>query len=96
MKDEMRDGTKYYEESTKHKDPGSISIGRHLILHDEGLKVIRLLPKPSIVNQESKIIVYNEIIGGRLEHWYKSLVNGEMAGDIAMGGRKIELGQMSH
>ena len=85
MKEIMRGGTKYYKE-----------YKRHLFLHDEGLKVIRLLPKPSIVNQESKIIVFNQVIWGRLEHWYRSLVDREMVGTIAMEGRKIEMGQMSH
>jgi len=91
MKKEIDEGRDPNEESLLHRESWippmvHISLEKHLKYHLDAIGIISTLPVLSEATQEEMKELFQEIVFGKLEHWFQAPMCGTVLGRMALEG----------
>ena len=99
MKKEIDEGRDSNEESLLHRESWippmvHISLEKHIRYHFDAIGIISNLKLPSEATNEEMKYVLQEIVYGKLEHWFQAPMCGSVLGKMALSGLN-QIGSLS-
>lgn len=91
MRNEVSEGRDPHEESLLHRESWippmvHISLKKHIQYHFDAIGIISTLPILSEATPEEMNVLFQDIIYGKLEHWFQAPMCGTVLGKMALQG----------